>query len=443
MNARSERLNYMHVPMMTTQVRYMRIGVIAAFLAMTFGTFQFFPGASLLKEAWIVTLAAFLILPYLYWKARIGRVSMFELYILLIIVAIPLLSALAAWREFGQPLLYGVLSQRNNMLAASALLLIFSFKHNMVTLKDVNSALLFLAWGTLGLYLFMSLFLNPASYAHYGSGFVSGGNVGTYAFKFRTEFLVFGFFYYAFIGFRHKSTRHWFLALPFLVFLVVDGGRSLLVSTAASFLFFVWRWGSFSRLVTYVPKVLFFGLASMIILYVNNAEYITEYASKFNAAFTVVISGEEADDVSANARIIEVAIALPYITKNWIIGNGDISNQWNGGYANVIGGYFYPSDIGIIGVLYMYGLIGTLLLLMQFIFAYRYSKSIARYGISSPLIDAIKGYLLYFLIHSVVTGRFAHYSEISLFFIALLGCSLWSRRKHMNSFNAEYSRALS
>jgi hypothetical protein len=75
-------------------------------------------------------------------------------------------------------------------------------------------------------------------------------------------------------------------------------------------------------------------------------------------------------------RITEVAVAVPYIRRNLFFGSGYLSANWKYGFRRVFR-YFYPSDIGIIGNVFVYGLIGTLFFFLPFVVAYRYSKQVA------------------------------------------------------------------
>ena len=412
---------------------YARYLLLAVFFLLTFRTFQFFPGMAIVKEAWLVCAFLFLIIPYLYWKASSGWVvSAFELYIMGMIVFIPLLSGINAWREFEQPIIYGVLAQRNIILGAGALAMIYALRKHLINLPDVEKSLLLLAWGTLLIYPLIDAIFDPAQFADASIGFVGGGNIGDASFKFDATFIIFGFFYFAFLGLRNRSRRFWLLSLPFIAYLVLVGsGRSLLVSLLGSFAFFAYRWSSLRRLAVFAPKLFAVGVLFTLLLYATNADLVTHRVSKFGDAFTVATTGQFTEDASANARIVETLIATPYIRKHWLLGNGDISNQWHGGYEAALGGYFYPSDIGIIGIMFLYGSLGVLLYATQFVFAIRFSRRIPKEFGSLPLLDATKGFLLYLAIHSLVTGKLAHYSEVSFLFIALMGYIAYETRNSL------------
>lgn len=403
-------------------IRYLQYALLALFLLLTFRTIQFFPGMAAVQELWFVFTFLFLVIPYLYWKAQSGwKFSVYELYVIGMIGLIPSLSAISAWREFGQPIIYGVLGQRSCILGAGALAIIYGLRHQLIKLSDIEKALLLLSWGTLLIYLFFYVVFDAAQFSDYNHTFVGGVEVGKAKFKFDMTFIIFGFYYFAFLGIRLKVRRYWLLSLPFFIYLVFDGGRSLFVALLGSFIFFAYRWSSSRRLIVLLSKIFAVGLLFTVFLYISNADFVTNKVGKFGDAFTVVTTGQYTEDASANARISETLIATPYVLKHWFLGNGDISNQWHGGYEAVLGGYFHPSDIGIIGVIYVYGLLGVLLFSAQFIFAFRFSRRIPKKFDSLPLLDATKGFLLYLAIHSLVTGKFAYYSEVSFLLIALMG----------------------
>jgi len=211
------------------------------------------------------------------------------------------------------------------------------------------------------------------------------------------------------------------MAMPFLLFLIlVEGGRSLLLSVFGSLVFFVYRWSSFGRIIRMTPKLLFVSLLLFAALLLFKQDYLVHLGMKFGDAINVVLTGEKTADASANARIVETLITMPYIAEHWAFGNGDLSNQWKGGFESRFG-HFYPSDIGIIGTFFLFGIIGVLLFSIQFMFAVRYANRLPKNGGEhSALVSAAKGFLLYHATHSLVTGKFVHFVEIGLLFIAIL-----------------------
>lgn len=408
----------------------MKYLLVSVFLALNSRNFQFFPGMGLIQEFWfgVCFISLLTLYPLLKYKTR-WFFSSFELYLLAMIVFAPLLAGISAWREFGQPIFYGLLSLRYTILFAGVLLLIYALRYKIINLRDVEKSLLILAWGTLLLYFMMKIFLDPARFASYGEGFVAGLDGQNPSFKLPGFFIIFGSYYYAFLGFRKKIGRYYLIAGFFFLFLLGEsGGRSMTVAMFITFLFFIFRWGQFTRLFKFIPKMLVAIVLILSTAYIVQPDTFLSRVEKFEDAFTVVLTGSEVEDASARSRVFQTLIAMPYIAKHPIIGNGNISYQWQGGYKGVLGAYFYPADIGLIGVLFMFGVVGFLLFVWQYWFAIKAAQRVPIH-IHTPLLDATKGMVLYLAIHSLVTGFFVHYAEISFIFIALLWCITREMRK--------------
>lgn len=405
-----------------------QIALLMALIIVTFRPFDFLPGMSAVRQAWIVFVFLFTLTIYPMWIVRKHwKLSAFELYTIFLIVSIPILSAISARNEFGQSLTYGLLAQRGIVLCATSLILIFAFKHRFFELLQVEKSMLILGWTSLIIFSLFSAVVDPKLFS--GAQFVAGGNTGEEAFMFNAYLIIFCFFYYFYKGYRLHSGRSYLYAMLFFVFLVIiDGGRAMLLSLLATLLYFSVKWGSWSKLIRMFPKILISGFVLLTLLYLTNGQYITKLVDKFGDAFAVVTSGAKGEDSSANARIVETLIALPYIEKHWFAGNGDISNQWQGGYMGVLGGYFFPSDIGMIGVVYMYGVLGALFFLLQFFFAIKFDRKLI--SNVNPFINAVTAFLVYFAMHSIVNGRFVHMAEISFFMVAILAVASMKYRRN-------------
>jgi len=411
---------------------YTYIFFLGIFLILTFRIFEFFPGMQLSREIWIVCGLLYVAVPYFLLKLINGlRISLFESYVVTLIIFTPLLGAITANAQFGQPIVYGLLGSRGVFLYVAALALYYYFQRDDITHFYIEKALIYLAWGTLALYCGIYLVFDPAVYLDQYPDFVSDGMADGDEFRFKTIPIVFGFFYYVFRGFRYRSGVDYCCSLIFLTYLVgVSGGRSLFVTVLIAFVFFIFRWGSFNRLIRLLPQSLFVLGLLLIMLTVFQGDFVTNFIDKLGDSFSVVITGKASGDSSADARISEFLLALPLILDNWLLGNGVVSNQWNGGYEGVLGGYFYPSDLGLIGAIFNYGVLGVIVFAYQFVFGVKFSKILDMSGLRSPLIDALKVMLLYIALHSVFTGMFVYRPEISLAFIGVLGgISLGARNR--------------
>ena len=393
---------------------------LAIYFLMSFNVFQYFPGYQVPREGWLVFLAIYLFVIFIgkEFGARRWPFSSFETYVLGLILVMPVYSAWMAYQEFGQPLLYGVLTQRTTMLSGATILVIYWVERKRISLSDVESVLVWLGWITLIGYVALNGLLNPASFSDY-VGFVGGGAIEPYHFILKSVFIKFAIFYYVVRGVRQQRLADIIKILPFVIYLIfIDGGRSLMLSVLAASLIAVFQAASFVRLVVWAPAATILFAIIVSSMFYFQSDYMERLEGRFDAAATVVLSGEKSSDVSANARIEEVKLAGPYIEKNWLFGSGDLSVRWNNGYLAKVG-RFSPSDIGVIGNLFVFGVVGVIIYLFQFLYARRFVRKTPK-DHRTTLVEASKVYLIYVLIHSMATGAFIYDAQISLMFAGLL-----------------------
>ncbi len=393
---------------------------LVAFLAMTVRDFRYFPGISVLQEAFYVFCFFYLVFGFPLQKIQERKgLSGLEWYSIALIVIVPFAQGAAALHEFGQPMLYGALHERGIITLAGVLFCLGGLRNRLFTIGEVERALLILAWGSAILYIIMNAAIDPNRFADM-IGFTAAGDNGAIVFTPQIHFVEFGILYYALRGVRTGYSRNYLAAL----FLFAGawgkrGGREVTVALLLSVLFFVWRWKGSERFFAQLPKFLL-GLAIILGAYYAVAPgQAANRLAGFEDAFTVMFKGESVQDPSANARITESLFALPGILKHPFVGNGSLSVQWGGGPALVQGGYFSPGDVGMIGALWQYGLILLAFLTLQYWFALRIVKKLPP-DLNNPFIDAAKGYVLFFALVSITSAQFVFDIQASLLFIALL-----------------------
>ncbi len=396
-------------------LRRFALGVV---LTMSLRAFTFFPGVRPLEELWFgVCLIGFVILYPLLKIQSDWTFTPWELYLCFVIPILVILPAVTAHNEFGQPLSYGLLARRSVALDTTWLVFMGAWRRRWITSKDVEVVLLSLAWASFFIYSFMSLFLNPASFASAPPGFILGSGTADAAFAVPGCFMVFGVLYYALKGLRLEKSRYYLFALILFVTSIGKSGRFLTVALFATVGYFLFRWRPLGQVISTLFKfaavaVLMFGLAFSV-----SPDLVRDRVVRFGEAFQVV-SGGQGQDASANARIIETAIALPYIKEHPLVGVGVLSNQWIGA-ADAIATYFFTDDIGFVGIIFNYGALGLGLLLLQYIFAISAGLRIPVTD-SDHLKDSAKAFVLYTVIYSGTTGLFVFSFEQSSFFITLL-----------------------
>jgi hypothetical protein len=393
---------------------------LALVLLMTFRTFQYFPGMLMVQEAWFMLCFLMAVTIYPFWKLARGlKFCSFELYVLMIMMVALLLPAWGAKREFGQPLLYGVLAQRGIVLVVIPLMLVHALRHRFLRPADLEKALLIAAWGTFFLYTAMRLALNPDSFVSNQRGFIVGVD-GKHVFNLPGWFIVFGIFYYALLGLRTRRGKYYAAAAILFTAAFSDiSGRALMVSIVLTLLFFLYRWRPHLQFISTLAKASCLTGVVLGVIYLINPAVLSSRFSRFGDAFSVAFTGTPGEDPSATERAIETVVAFPFILDHPLLGNGAVSNQWEGGNEGALGTYFYPGDIGIIGILFAVGAVGFFVFAYQFRFAVR-AVHLLPEQVRGPLSDAAAAVVLCNAVNSVSNGVFFFDPQITLLYIAIL-----------------------
>ena len=119
-------------------------------------------------------------------------------------------------------------------------------------------------------------------------------------------------------------------------------------------------------------------------------------SDKFGEASKILSRNEKIDDFSISARVFEAEIGLEGFYDYPITGFGVIRSSL---YEDIYGEgvYFFPSDIGVLGILHTFGLLGLLVFFGQAIF-------IRRMEWATPFELGIKLFLAFYWLVSLSTG---------------------------------------
>ena len=403
-----------------------KVIALTIFLILGANIFQFFPFLKIMREVWYVFSFLYCVL-FAFIVQLIGqkyRVSGFEIYLFSIIMVMPFVSAFRALEVFGQPLIPGLLTHRVMASFGAGIALLYWVKRNVVSVEDIRVSLITAGWFCFVLYLFMYLLFDPA---RFGSirGFVGGGVVEPYHFILNSKYIVFLVIYYIVVGYLKKSLMAVLLTLPLLFYLIiVDGGRAQFLSLLVVLGLFFVKYLSLKRLFMIVLPFCIALAVAIVLAYSYQQDEVMRVVEKFNSAILVVVTGKETSDASANARLREIELAMPYIKAHPFFGNGQLSAQWKGGYFGNVG-YFSPSDIGIWGLLFVFGIFGLAVFYTQFVLAWmanRRQKRMIKRGLAqeSALRISVVYFILFTLIESLATGRVGLAGPVSFLFIAIL-----------------------
>jgi len=94
----------------------------------------------------------------------------------------------------------------------------------------------------------------------------------------------------------------------------------------------------------------------------------------------------------------------------------------NDGFESIMG-RFFPSDIGMIGSVFVIGLVGVVIIYAQFYFATVYGSKIIKLNSNHPhmlIAKASIAMLVYMFFSSLINGFILYKPAISLFFLAII-----------------------
>jgi hypothetical protein len=284
----------------------------------------------------------------------------------MLISLVPIWAAFGAHRVFGQPVIYGILAFKDFYLLYGGLLILYWLKKGFFTISQVERALLIVAGLGLAYFYFASLFTDPGDYLDTplaGANSVKGG-VAYY--RFNMTLVYFGAVYYSVKAFLQ---RRWLLLVPaalyafYLVYFRLDRTSIavLLVSVTVAIVFHVpTRRIARAILLSILPFL--FGVLLLVVFVPDKLE---QYDKMFADALGTV-TGAPVVGEGTSVRVHEAAVADKYIHRYPLTGSGRIDHDFEEtGYEKFMG-YFFPADIGYLGLIFMYGFPVTILLFMLF-----------------------------------------------------------------------------
>lgn len=345
-------------------------------------------------------------------------ISRFELMLTGMMI-IPFWSAFIAYIRFEQPLFYGLVAARNFYLYLGGALIYYLLIKKIIGITDLKKAFLASAWITLILFLIVYFTLDPAKYLdtpYIGYNELKGG----YIFRFVIPLIVYAFLYYIIVFFNSGKSKFLFLlcAIPFFYMIVfVRQDRSIILILLFVLLLYFFRKVFFRSALFYTGLTII--IASLTLLFVNILEFkIPEETREKYINLWLTVTGKETEESSTNVRRVQVIKVWPDIEKHIFFGNGELYPKWKNGFARIYG-YFYPTDIGLLGILYIFGLLGTLLIFIQYIYAARIVKSL-----KDDPYDNFKNACIYFLLFvfldSFTSGQTLFFPANSTLMIAIL-----------------------
>lgn len=315
-------------------------------------------------------------------------------------------TAFASNAVFDQPLLKGVfVSGKTYLPIISIFFLYYLFKTETVTMNQYNIAMLTIGWVNLFLYIYLMFTINPEIYRETTDMVGFNPSKGGYVFNFPPNFIVYAIFFY-FIDYSINKNRFSlllsFIFIAYILFL--DKGRIQFVSIIGALgLHTLWRLPIKSILFRLIDIVSFTGIMLFIVWLVKPELLLVIY--EMFAVFAKAIFRIETGESSADVRWVEIATVLDHFDKHpehWFFGIGFIPRDdlW------LRFGYLYFTDIGIFGILLVFGIVGTILLYLFFLYPIIVIKKVKNFKYDI-IFNTIIVSVLYQFVTSLFTGGFA------------------------------------
>lgn len=373
--------------------------------------FQYTPYESIffkLQIGYILGLLIFMAMYMYSYLIKQKKIKYYILYYFVLVMILPIYSALNAMMAFNQPFLYGFLSQRDWILVFSGVLIYYMIVKNKLSLNTLEFSFLVMSWSSLLLYYYLALTFNPSEFyaseekARY---ILISGDRG-FRFNFPTFFITFGSIYYLIKFIIYKRKLHLLFMLFFLSYIFfIAQGRTYIIGILIIFFLIYYSYFSIEKLIIKLMKIFLFVLLTIVFIHFVYPEYLDKMVMSYTNMFQALI-GETVEDVSSSSRLSASKKVVDFFSINpysIITGTGRLSTQWNDGYKSIFG-YFFPSDLGILGGIFVHGIVGFVWIwIIPVLFSLRTVINISERN--SVFILSVK-YLLVFMLVFALQGNY-------------------------------------
>ncbi|MCO5232375.1 MAG: hypothetical protein M9888_01410 [Chitinophagales bacterium] len=327
-------------------------------------------------------------------------------------------TAFAANAVFDQPLLKSILiSGKTYLPIISIFLLYYLLKTEIISMYQYNFSMLIICWINLILYVILMFTINPAIYKETTDMVGFNPSKGGYVFNFPPNFIVYGIVFY-FLDYTLNKNRFSlllsFVLIAYILFL--DKGRIQFIAIIGSLAMHTILFIPIKSIIFRLLDIILVTAIMILIVYWINPDLLTVVVNMF-MVFVDAIFGIETGESSADMRWVEIGTVLDHFDKfpgHWFFGIGFIPRDelW------LRFGYLYFTDIGIFGILFVFGIIGTILLFLFFLYPAFVIRKIKNFK-HDLIFNTIIASVFYLFITSVFTGGFAFapVSMLSIFMV--------------------------
>jgi len=377
--------------------------VIAVILIFSFRVFLRTPVEAQYLKIEVFYLFFLFVFGLIYLLDKISYKISYIYFYALIIMTIPVYSSITSHITFNQPIVYGIITERKWILIINGVLIYHLLKTKKISTVQIERTAVLLSWITMFLYfLLAAVYFNKPPEA--SRDFINYYSRGGVRLKLVPDFLVLGVLYYLIKVIRKFTYRHFIFFIFFYGCLFfVYKGRSLSISIliVITILFFI----RLFKGIHVLSKLHFIGVSVFLLLltFLFYGDVSNHFQIYRNAI--VGITGRVTGEHSVDSRIREALMVIDYFSESkyrFLFGSGSLSGQWEGGFHNVFG-RFYPSEIGILGQIFLYGLFGFILVNTQYLIGFFLIRQIS-YSKDDIFLSTCISYFFYYAIRSIANA---------------------------------------
>jgi len=331
-------------------------------------------GILFLRELYLLGIVAAAFMLCLIWR-RVYQ-SKAALWVLFFGVFIPVFSALLAYLNFGQPLIYGLLEERRSLAWLSFFVVLFLLIKTKPEQKHIEAFFMTSAVlaTVIGFMYYFSIIPDNAI-PSFAKDVKDTGDLRPNRYRIGAGAVSLGAFILLYRLRENLSLKSLALLLYFAAYLwlVVQTRSTMIIWALAAVWIFRKRLDSAAKVL--VTAGILLGMSYLLF----PEFYVMQYEKLLMMYDEAVNSPGVRDDT--------IATILAAQQQNNHIGMGALSLQWNGGFGELYDPHFYLSDVGIIGVYYRFGFLTPLIALLfygGFIYFMRQVRD------KSPLLNAFQ-----------------------------------------------------
>ncbi len=333
-----------------------------------------------------------IILGWINERSNVYQLVLIPLFIL------PFIVAWQAYVEFGQPYLMGLLAQRQHFIIFAGYFLLIMLQRKKISLEKLERYLIISLIIIMVIMSFFSIFINPTIFSN--TEFVEYNINKGWKYGFPSDVIATIILISCLKILRLNKFKYTIVLLfGILYFLIYIQDRSqILMITMTIGLYFL-RNVTLNKKIIYIAYGTIAFALSLSLLTIFQPDLIDHYFTLFSNASTIV-TGEQTSEYSTSVRLKESAIALKGIAEHPWFGNGFVSFQYKGGFSGILG-YFYAADVGILGNLFVYGIIGTFIFYIPFILVISWTKKLRH---QQDILLTTCQYGLFFIFLDMITA---------------------------------------